>query len=186
MAKKRKSKTPGKRTLRRKQYEADESIAGYRALAKRYDVTTKTIQDWINKGLPHHGPTRARTFIPSETDPWINAFRENNSEESNRALQAKLKKLEADARRSNCIAERQEREEELAKGNLIPRDEYELAMIEHITIARDQILTLPKLLARIVPKRYHKKLLSEGDRKIRNVLEQLSKGFERIKTEGPD
>jgi hypothetical protein len=149
-------------------------------------LTPQQLGTWAKElWFPEQGKTPDGWNVPVIREAR-DAYGKKGSEQSEEAKRIKLALQTEKLRQEKIKSERAEREERLAEGSLIPRDEYELAMIEQITMARDQILTLPKLLARIVPQRYHKKLLSEGDRKIRNVLEQLSKGFERIKTEGPD
>ena len=149
-------------------------------------ITPRVLGDWAKEPwFPADGKTPAGWNVPLIRKAR-DTYGRKGSEQSEKAIKLKLDLNAQKLRRETTRADKEERDQQVAQGNLIPRDEYELAMIEQITMARDQILTLPKLLARIMPKKFHKKLISEGDRKIRNVLEQLAKGFDRIKTEGPD
>jgi hypothetical protein len=164
-----------------------EVLRGHRAAAARYEVSTRTIQEWVADGLPHEGPPRSRVFYPDVTDAWVEAHRKKGKgQEPEKAVAAKLSVLESKAEQERLRAERMAREEAAALGNVLRRDVAELYMIECVQKARDRFLRLPVNLCRHVPKKFHNALRKEGQAEVRKICEELARDFERGADEKDD
>lgn len=148
-------------------------VSGDTALARQYGVSTKTVQNWKGYGLPCIDRGNGFDYDLNETDPWVEAYREEDgSDEEAGSLNRQIK--EAKLRIELAEADRLEREEEQARGNILPRDEYELFATETIQNARDQLLRIPRLMKSHLCSKCHKKL-QELEKQIKTALEQLSK-----------
>lgn len=148
-------------------------ISGDQALARTYGVSTKTVQNWRGVGLPSIDRGNGFDYDLNETDPWVAAYRtEGDGDEETGSLNKQIK--EAKLRIELAEADRLEREEEQARGNILPRDEYELFATETIQNARDQLLRIPRLMKSHLCSKCHKKL-QELEKQIKTALEQLSK-----------
>ncbi len=152
---------------------APRILAGDDALAKHYDVTTKSIYDWRRDGMPAIRDGRGFKYDLDQTDPWVQAKRGagGNTEEV-AALQLELKR--AKLRAEIAEANRLEREEAQAIGNILPLDEYKLFAIEQIQAARDSFLSVPKQMRPHLCKKCQDKL-SELQSLIDKTLRQLGK-----------
>ena len=160
-----------------------KEISGYRALAKRYDVSVKTIQNWIAGGMPHDGPPRLRRFRIKETDPWVASYRASNQTGSDADILLRRRKLAADAESKELAVKKQRREDESECGNILPRDEFQLSMVEIVQIATIRFLTLPKTFCRHVPKKFHRTLQTEGEKDVRKILGEMARSFEQLEDE---
>lgn len=151
--------------------------------AEQLGITATALRKWQKEpGFPDC----RKGYDVSKIEKWLNDRQKKGSQTGDR-LQAintaiKAQKLRIDKSKADRI----EDEREIEKGNLIPRDEFEIAVIEQITIARDYIKPIPKLLCKFVPKKYHKKLMAEGDRIVRKTFDNLAQELERIIQEGAD
>ena len=76
-------------------------------------------------------------------------------------------------KQAQMLTRRMQRDESIAEGNILPRDEYTLFCRECVTLARDQIMNLPKQLAALVAKKDRVRLREEGQRILERVLSQL-------------
>ncbi len=103
---------------------------------------------------------------------WYLDWKTGTSEESLADLKREEKREHVQQERIKTV--RMLREEEYASGNILPRDEKEVSDREHIGVARDTLMALPRELARLLPEQYHAKIQSEGERIIRRTLERLA------------
>lgn len=166
---------------KKKQKPAPERqiVSGDQALAKHYGVTTRTIYQWRGDGMPCIDRGRFFDYYLDETDQWVSEKRaEEGGDEEAGSLNKQLK--EAKLRIELVEAERLERQEEEARGNILPRDEYELFAAETIQDARDQLLRIPRLMKNHLCSKCQKKV-TELEKQIKTALEQLAK-----LPEGPD
>lgn len=148
-------------------------VSGDTALARHYKVSTKTVQNWRGVGLPCIDRGNGFDYDLDETDPWVDAYRaESTPDEEVGSLNRQLKaaKLRAEIAEANRL----EREEEEARGNILPRDEYELFATEQIQEARDQLLRIPKLMKPHLCKKCHTKI-QELEKQIKTALERLAR-----------
>ena len=75
-----------------------------------------------------------------------------------------------------------QREDALAEGNILARDEWTLFAAESINVARDQLKDVPKQLARLIDgDELQRKMIDEGTRLIAGILDRLADTLE----EGP-
>ena len=150
-----------------------EIVSGDLALSKRYGVSTKTIQNWRGNGLPCIDRGHGFDYDVAETDPWVEAYRlEHADDEKSNSLARQIR--EAELRQELAKADKAEREEEAARGNILPRDEYELFASETIQNARDQLLRIPRLLRTHLCKKCQPKA-NELEKLIKTALEELAK-----------
>ena len=107
---------------------------------------------------------------------WFIDWKTGTSEETLADLKREEKREHVQQEKIKTV--RMLREEEYATGNILPRDEKEVSDREHIGVARDTLMALPRELARLLPEQYHAKIQSEGERIIRRTLERLSTELE--------
>lgn len=103
---------------------------------------------------------------------WFLGFKTGSGDESLNDLKVQEKREHVQQERIKTV--RMMRAEEYEAGNILPRDEKEVSDREHIGVARDTLMNLPRELARLLPEEYHAKLQSEGDRIIRRALQRLA------------
>lgn len=167
-----------KKTPRRKQTpdaepsSAVEVLAGQAAAARHWGVSVKTIQTWVQNGLPVSGSARKQTFHLVDCEPWVDAYRSERTDGESTKLNEQLK--EAKLREQLLKNEKLEREKEIAEGNLVPLDEYELFAAELVIEARDQLLNIPKEMRRHLCKKCQKKVVEEMTMVIENTLQRLA------------
>lgn len=88
----------------------------------------------------------------------------------------KLKQLEIKTRR-------EEREEQLAQGNILPRDELTLTLRELITMTRDRLLTEPaREIAKDFPKQ-RRRIFDTCERAISKILSDFARQLETLSVE---
>ncbi|MFV0444405.1 MAG: hypothetical protein ACK5Q5_12620 [Planctomycetaceae bacterium] len=149
--------------------------------AKLLGVTTRTLRDW--RAANPDFPDTTNGYDIEAINRWRAAHEAKGSDEADLAAQLnkaiKVQKL----RREKALADRAEREERIAQGNILARDEHETSFREIITVARDRLISLPKQLARLVPHKDRRRLQAEGDKLVRNVLDEMSRQFESMDEE---
>lgn len=166
-----------KKSTRKKQTPDAEPSSGFQILtgqaaaARHWDVSVKTIQTWIQNGLPAEPSGRSYQFDLSACNEWVSAYRDADKNSESTKLNEQLK--EAKLREQLLKNEKLEREKEIAEGNLVPLDEYELFAAELVIEARDQLLNLPKEMRRHLCKKCQAKL-DEMRMAIENALQHLA------------
>ncbi|QDT96253.1 Helix-turn-helix domain protein [Gimesia aquarii] len=166
-----KTRKTAKKQASVKKTEPVKCIIGFTAAAERWDVSDKTIQNWIKKGLPVSGTQRKRVFDVSECDAWVASYRDEKADRDSQKLNEELKKeklLQEKLKRKDL-----ERKDLIADEKLISREEYELFAAECVIEARDQMLTLPKEMRRHLCKKCQSKV-KEMQTMIEQALQRLS------------
>ena len=139
-------------------------------------VSPKGLRDWMKEpGFPDCSAGYPIDAIRR----WQQTRGKKGSEDGDRLRQIKLAREGQRLRRDKAAADRQEREEQVAQGNILPRDELTLATIEHVVLARDRLMGLPKEVCRVVPKRYHRKLQEQGTKIVRTILSEFARGVQK-------
>lgn len=147
------------------------------------EVTEKALGNWANE---EWFPADAvKTDSRGKRCNWnvikILTARDRNgrsgSEPSERVkIQIEREKERLEQDRMRTARERREHEEEL--GNILDRAEYTLFVREHISVARDGMLALPKDLARLAEgQRLKKKMIEEGTKIVEKHLNRLAKAL---------
>lgn len=151
------------------------TVEGDKAIAKNYSVSTRTIQNWRDAGLPFETvkPNWYRYDL-DETDSWVETFRSQDSDQSP-IQKLKYEIEEAKLRKELANAERLEREEEEAKGNILRRDEWESFAIELIQVCRGQLLQLGKQTRRHCCAKCQKTVPIELAKLVDKVLQKLAR-----------
>ena len=143
------------------------NISGDQELANYCGVSKKTVQDWRGKGLPcRKNADRTYTYELAE----VASFRETlkSPVETYGGLREEL--IREEIRNKRADADRKEREEEEARGNILPRDALLLALSEIVHEASQQ--------AQQAPKRFKPHLCQ----KCQDKLPELKKLLEQILT----
>ncbi|QDT84590.1 terminase small subunit [Gimesia chilikensis] len=167
-----------KKPTRKKQTPDAESPSGFQILtgqaaaARHWGVSVKTIQTWIQNGLPAEPSGRSYQFDLSACNEWVSAYRDADKNSESTKLNEQLK--EAKLREQLLKNEKLEREREIAEGNLVPLDEYELFAAELVIEARDQLLNIPKEMRRHLCKKCQKKVVEEMTMVIEHTLQRLA------------
>ena len=154
-----------------------------KAAAKILGVTDRQLGNWVNEPwFPKDGKT---------ADGWnVVAIAESRdaaglkgSPESGRLIQIKTERAELALRRDSVRTQREEREEEVARGDILPRGEMTIAHVEATTRARDRLLSeIPRELAKRFPER-RKKIFDVSTEVVATCLEQLARDLEQIALE---
>jgi hypothetical protein len=133
------------------------------------------VQTWRDEGLPCRADGRQFSYLFSETDPWVELKRKATETTLSPVGKVKLARETARLRKEEVEAGRAERQEEVELGNVLRRDEWELFAVELIQKARDQIMRLPKMLCKHVPRKFHRVLQTEGERDVRKILDEMAR-----------
>lgn len=149
-------------------------ISGDQKLAEHYGVTTKTVYLWRGQGLPAIDRGRGWDYDLDKTDPWVRAMREEDGDESGEAGKLTLEIRKAKLRIEKSEADRLERQEQEARGNILPLDEYRLFAAETIQDARDHLLRIPRQLRTHLCKKCQSKI-TELETMIHKSLQQLAR-----------
>ena len=148
--------------------------------AKVLGVAPRTLRDWAQlDGFPDC----SKGYDLVEVAEWRDTnFRKGSDGDGSPKSVTERLKLE-DLRKKKMLNDRIEREDEIALGNILPRDEFRLSVSEIIQVATYRLLTIPKNLCKHVPKKYHRSLQTEGDAEVRKVLAGLSREFDQAENE---
>lgn len=156
-------------------------------------VTAATLDGWYKSGVPWFPRDAIKLGkngrIISVDGEAIKAAMEardasaKSSSESGGTLQKlKTAKLAQEIKLLQIEVEQAERERDLQRGNILPRDEYTRFVREVMGIARDRWATIPKSLAKLVDSdALQSRLLREATKIVDAVLASLSRSLD----EGP-
>lgn len=156
--------------------------------ARRLGITERALCDWVkDPSFPAGAVGKdARGHNRDWNLPAIQAWRDamgrkgSEPEDDERARAAHLRKVEAEAAIKEADARDRERKEQVALGNLLPRDEYEAALIEIITVTRDRLLTLPGRLAKLPSVKNRRVHKTEAARELEKILTSLDSDLDTI------
>lgn len=167
-----KTRKPAAKKTLAKTPEDFEVLSGQAAAARHWDVSVKTIQTWIQNGLPATPSGRSYTFDVSDCEEWVSVYRDANKNSESTKLNEQYKT--AKLREQILKNEKLEREKEVAEGNLVPLDEYELFAAECVIEARDQLLNIAKEMRRHLCKKCQKNAVAEIQMMVEQILQRLS------------
>jgi phage terminase Nu1 subunit (DNA packaging protein) len=153
---------------------APRVIDGDKAFAEHVGKSTRTVQTWRDKGLPHEelGPNKYRYHL-DKTEPWIeaNSKQDQQSEERQKLkVEREKAKLRADIARALKV----EREEQEAQKNILPRDTWEAFAVETIHVARGQLMQIPKQVRRHLCSKCQKSAPVEIEKLITKALHKIA------------
>jgi phage terminase Nu1 subunit (DNA packaging protein) len=147
-------------------------------IADIFDVTKKTINLWIKKGLPYSSSGTGRGnknhFDETEVASWMKANHVTgvvghpNQPTSERMAAAKLRNQEALANLNELKVARE-------KGILIERSEQEQNNVRKFTILKNKLLGLSSQVSAILAGLEAAEIQEELESRIREVLSELSK-----------
>jgi len=160
--------------------KTDGIVLGDQKLGAIFGVSTKTVYAWRLAGMPCRPAGREFTYDLKTVRPWVEAYRRNNSSEGEMSPFAKVKlgkEMEL-LKLARVKAAQAEREEEVARGNVLDRADWELFAIESIQMARDALMRIPMNFCKHVPAKYHRTIREEGKREIERILTQLARNLE--------
>ena len=172
------SKKPATKKGPAKASEPDDVIYGKAAAAKRWGRSDRTIQTWIQNGMPVSQSGRKYVFDLSVCDPWVESYLSDNETSDSKKLNDQLKreKLKQEILKTEDL----ERKKQIDKGKLVSREEFDLFAAECVIEARDQFLTVPKEMRRHLCKKCQTKVV-ELQKLIEQTLQRLS-----VIEEGPN
>lgn len=140
--------------------------------AAHFDITSSALRQWMKRpGFPDC----SRGYDTDAIEAFQQTHNLKGSKIAEQAQTLKLAKLAGEVREQKAKADRLERLEEEARGNILRRDEMALASTEAITLTRDRLTAIPQSLCRLVPKKYHQQLRDEGRRLIKNILDEFAR-----------
>ena len=153
--------------------------------ARKLGVSATALRQWQGEpGFPHNAGgydlDAIRAWLAAKGSPKADADEPADGTLGAKMAKAKVIRATHEARIAKVKADEAERAAEIAKGNILPRDEFALSITEHLQLARDRLLTVPRTLCRHVPKKYHRTLQAEGDREVRKILEELARGLDTL------
>lgn len=149
-------------------------------------ISTKTLRRWAADGCPHQGGGDQ----PYQFDlAAVVAWSQQNGRTGERGrpalgvspedirngtagLNLRLKRLDADLKRLD--AQRKERIERTAMGQLVPVDEVERGRIQRIAIVKTGLLSLPGKLAARLANREAPEIQAEIEREVIGLLAQFA------------
>jgi len=168
------SPSRSKKTTRKKTPgpESVQVLSGQAAAARHWDVSVKTIQTWIQNGLPAEPSGRSYKFDLNACNEWVSVYRNanKNSESTKLNEQLKLEKLREQQLKNKEL----QRKELIADEIWVPREEYELFAAECVIEARDQLLNIAKEMRRHLCKKCQGNAVKELQMMIELILERLS------------
>src|ERR1051326_4469132 len=151
-------------------------VTSRKEAAQQLDVTERQLGNW--KKEPGF-PDCSQGYDLDAIRKWRETNARKGSKEGKLLRRLKAAGLRQQLRIRRAEADRIERRELEAQGNILNRDVYELFLIESQQKARDRLLRLPKLLCANLPAKFHRTLQAEADKEIRKVLIELARDLEK-------
>jgi phage terminase Nu1 subunit (DNA packaging protein) len=147
-------------------------ISGDKDLALHYGRSTRTIQSWRDKGLPFKDlGFHKYQYDLDQTDPWVDDFTAGDESDGDSSVRKERERVKLAIDKE--LFEKVARENAEAKKNILPKDEYELHLVERNQLVRDALLNIPKQMRRhLGPK--SEKQLAELTKLIEKALNQLA------------
>lgn len=142
-------------------------------------ITDRQLGNWTGEAwFPEGGRTADGWNIPAILQARDSAGRKGSAESAEaRALQTE--KARQELLQQTMKTERMQREAAEAEGNILDRAEFEIAIAELVTVARDRLRSLPKDLARLAgTAKLRDKLITEGARIVDKILGDLARQSE--------
>lgn len=128
-----------KTAKRRTQSAKPRKLRGHQALADHFQVSTRTVRDWVAQGLPHN----SHHFDVAAAEAWVSAFHRKTQPPKDPGLAAAdLAFKEQRARREQIRAEKEQAELDELVGLLLPRPAWEhfaATLLAHLGDLADQL-----------------------------------------------
>ncbi|MBW3540761.1 MAG: hypothetical protein KY476_10860 [Planctomycetes bacterium] len=159
----------------------DEIVRTRKSAAKALGVTERTLATWPRESwwpadaVEKDARGRRTNWNLTKIRAAIEGHGRKGSGKSKLATRIKLAQERQKLKRMRIATRREERQDLIDSGKLLPREEYTAFLSECVTVCRDQILALPKHLAKLVTgKKLRGKLQVEGDVLVRRALDALA------------
>lgn len=153
------------------------ALFSQKVAADQLGITARGLRDWMKEdGFPDV----SRGYDVAAIKRWRDERSRKGSEAGDQAKRLKLAQAAAKLRQEVVKANAAERQEEAAKGNILPRDEFETAVSEMISLARDRLIGLPKSLCKLLPKSLHRKVQDEGGKEVARILNEFANALDRL------
>lgn len=154
--------------------KAERFIDGDKAFSKHVGKSTKTVQNWRDKGMPFEElePRKYRYHL-DQTEPWIQ-LNGKDDEDSDERKQLRVDREKARLRSDIAKAMKVEREEQEAQGNILPRDVWESFVVELVYVVRGMFLQIPKQSRRHCCSKCAKTVPVEMEKLITKALHKLA------------
>jgi phage terminase Nu1 subunit (DNA packaging protein) len=156
---------------------SSDLIVGDDKLAAVEGVTTKTVYNWRKAGLPCRKVEGGQfEYRLADVRAFLEAYRPAEDAEG-----AKLAHLLKRAAIEEKVAKvrKLKRQEQLAAGEVLDREVYELHLVEAVQKARDRFLRLPESIGKLLPPESRQEITDELRREILVTLNELHADLER-------
>lgn len=166
-----------------------ETVPTRKAAAALLGITPRQLGDWAQE--PWFPPDAVQTDARGTRIHWNvplirearDAMGRKGSDLSGTQKAIKLKSDHEKLRQLEIKTRREEREEQLAQGNILPRDELTLTLRELITMTRDRLLTEPaREIAKDFPKQ-RRRIFDTCERAIAKILNDFARQLETLSVE---
>ena len=154
---------------------APEIVASQKRAAALLGITDRNLRFWMQE--PGFPDCRGGYNLPA-IRAWREVHERKGSQTGAQGTQLNQALKLQQFRLSKAKADRAEREERERQKDILSRAEAETTIMEIITTARDLLAGLPKKLARSVPPKHQRRLISEGEKIVAAVLEQMARQAE--------
>lgn|SRR3990167_289288 len=146
------------------------------ALAEHFGVDVKSITNWQQEPdfPPRAGTTSKPLYDLIQIEAWHAARGKKTAIDTATAQQVSLQLKIEQLKHKQIETRRLERQQEIEAGMWLPAAEYEQYQRDVITLTRDALMGIPKELANMLPKKMQTKFLTEGERRIRAILDQFA------------
>ena len=152
-------------------------LVSQKVAAEQLDITPRALREWMKEpGFPD----ASNGYDVAAVRRWRNERSKKGSDAGEQAKNLKLATAAQKLRIEKARADAAERAEETAKGNILPRDEFDTAVFEMLSLARDRLLGLPKSLCKLLPKSLHRKVQDEGGKEVTRILNEFAHGLQRL------
>lgn len=147
-------------------------VTGDKDLALHYGRSTRTIQTWRDKGLPFREVGfHQYEYDLDQTDPWVDDFTAGDDSEEGSSVRKEREAVKLAIEKEQLAKLTRENAE--ADGNILPKDEYELHLVERNQRVRDFLLSIPQQMRKHMGPN-GKKQLAELTKLIEKGLIQLA------------
>jgi len=157
--------------------------------AKQLGVEPQTLAEWFRKPATWFPLDAVRKDSSGRAIDWdvdrIAAARQTAKGSDDKKLakqkqQLDLAVLAEKLKQQQVETKRKQREDAMAEGNILARDEWTLFAVESVNIARDQLKDVPKQLARLIDgEELQQKMIDEGTRIVAGILARLAKTLDQ-------
>lgn len=147
-------------------------INGDKEFALHYGRSTRTIQTWRDKGLPFTElGFHQYQYDLDQTDPWVDEFTSGEDAEGDSSVRKEREQVRLAIEKEQLAKLTRENAE--ADGNILPKDEYELHLVEQNQRVRDFLISIPQQMRKHMGPNSQKQL-AELTKLIDKGLNQLA------------